>query len=149
MLKKKVLIVDDCKSVQKLTSYILADMGINFTLASNGLEALEKIKLEHYDLVLLDIIMPEINGYQVCRQIKSDSTTRNMPVVFCSSKTGQVDLYWAMKQGADGYISKPVKRSELMKIMAKFDIIKNVNNDDNFPFIYKQGVIRVFSPVIG
>lgn len=149
MLNKQVLIVDDCKIIQRLTSHILADMGINITLASNGLEALEKLKLDPPDLVLLDIIMPEMNGYQVCRQIKSDSTTKNIPIIFCSNKSGEVDLYWAMRQGADGYISKPVKKSELTSIMAKFGIIKNVQYNHNFPLIYKQGIIRVLSPTVG
>lgn len=149
MLKKKVLIVDDCKIVQRLSSHIFANMGLDITLASNGLEAMEKIKLEHPDLVFLDIVMPEMNGYQVCRQIKSDSQTRNIPVIFCSSKNGEVDLYWAMKQGADGYISKPVKKSELMTIMAKFGIIKNVKYNEHFPLLHKQGMIRVLSPAIG
>ncbi|NEP06825.1 MAG: response regulator, partial [Okeania sp. SIO4D6] len=105
MVKKTVLIVDDCEIVRKLGSYFLTKMGLNIILASDGLEALEKIKLEHPDLVLLDIIMPKMNGYSVCRQIKSEPKIMNIPVVFFSSKNKEVDVYWAMKQGANGYIS--------------------------------------------
>ncbi len=143
MLNKKVLIVDDCEIVRTLSSHILAKMGLNITLASNGLEGLEKVKLEHPDLVLLDIIMPEMNGYQVCRQMKSRPQTMNIPVVFFSSKNAEVDVYWAMKQGADGYISKPVKKSELMGIMARFNIIKNVSEEYSNQCIYKQGRVRI------
>ncbi|NET27890.1 PleD family two-component system response regulator [Okeania sp. SIO1I7] len=150
MIKKTVLIVDDCAIVRKLGSHILAKMGLNIILASNGLEALEKIKLESPDLVLLDIIMPKMNGYSVCRQIKSEPTIMNIPVIFCSSKNEEVDVYWAMKQGANGYISKPVKKYELMAIMARFNIIANVKNKYSYSdqFIYKQGCVRILSPEI-
>ena len=143
MLKKKVLIVDDCEIVRTLCSHILAKMGLNITLASNGLEGLEKVKLEHPDLILLDIIMPEMNGYQVCRQIKSQPQTMNIPVVFCTGKSAEVDVYWAMKQGADGYLSKPVKNHELMALMARFHIIKNVREEYSNQCFYKQGRVRI------
>ncbi|NES07013.1 MAG: response regulator [Okeania sp. SIO2F4] len=143
MLNKKLLIVDDCEIVRTLCSYILAKMGLNITLASNGLEGLEKVKLEHPDLVILDIIMPEMNGYQVCRQIKSQPQTMNIPVVFCSGKNAEVDVYWAMKQGADGYLSKPVNKDELMALMGRFHIIKNVSEEYSNQCFYKQGRVRI------
>ncbi len=143
MLKNKVLIVDDCQIVRKLCSHILAKMGFNVKLASNGLDALEKVKLYHPDLVILDIVMPEMNGYQVCRQIKSQPQTMDIPVVFCSSKSTEVDVYWAMKQGADGYLSKPVKKYELMELMAKFNLIKNVSEEYSNKCFYKQGCVRL------
>ncbi|MGD1700968.1 response regulator [Dapis sp. BLCC M229] len=143
MLNKKLLIVDDCEIVRTLCSYILAKKGLNITLASNGLEGLEKVKLEHPDLVILDIIMPEMNGYQVCRQIKSQPQTMNIPVVFCSGKNAEVDVYWAMKQGADGYISKPVNKDELMALMGRFHIIKNVSEEYSNQCFYKQGRVRI------
>ena len=143
MLKKKVLIVDDCEIVRMLYSRILTNIGLDITLASNGLEALEKVKLCHPDLVILDIIMPEMNGYQVCRQIKSQPQTMNIPVVFCSNKSAEVDVYWAMKQDADGYISKPVEKSELMTLMARFNMIQNVNKKYSYQCLYKQGRVRI------
>ncbi|NEP79624.1 MAG: response regulator [Okeania sp. SIO3C4] len=148
MIKKTVLIVDDCEIVRILASRILAKMGLNTILASNGLEALDKIKLEHPDLVLLDIIMPKMNGYSVCRKIKSEPEIMNIPVVFCSSKKQEADAYWAMKQGANGYLSKPIRESELMAIMARFNIIANVKNKYSDQFLYKQGCVRILSPGI-
>ncbi len=148
MLNKKVLIVDDCIIVRTLNSHILTKMGLDITLASNGLEGLEKVKLEHPDLVLLDIIMPKMNGYEVCRQLKSKPQTMDIPVVFCSHKNEEVDVYWAMKQGADGYISKPVKNYELMAVMARFNIIKDVSDKYSNQFLYKQGCVRILSPEI-
>lgn len=148
MIQKTVLIVDDCEFVRKLCSQILTKMGLNIILASNGLEALEQIKLEHPDLVLLDIIMPKMNGYSVCRQIKSEPKMMNIPVVFFSNKNEEVDAYWAMKQGANGYMSKPIKKSELIAIMVRFNIIANVKNIYSDQFIYKQGYVRILSPEI-
>lgn len=148
MVKKTVLIVDDCKVVRKVSSNILTKMGLNIILASNGLEALEKIKLEPPDLVLLDIIMPKMNGYSVCRKIKSEPKIMNIPVVFFSSKNQEVDVYWAMKQGANGYISKPIKKSELIAIMARLNIIANVKDKYSDQFLYKKGCVRILSPEI-
>ena len=143
MLKKKVLIVDDCEIVRILYFRILASIGLDIILASNGLEALEKVKLYLPDLVILDIIMPEMNGYQVCRQIKYESKTMNIPVVFCSNKSAEVDVYWAMKQGADGYISKPIEKYELMTLMARFNMIQNLNEKYSYQCFYKQGRVRI------
>ena len=126
MLNKKVLIADDDSIVRTLYSRVLANIGLSIILANNGLEALEKVKQCNPDLVILDIIMPEMNGYQVCRPIKSQPQTMNIPVVFCSNKSSKVDVYWAMRQGADGYISKPVEKRELMTLMARFNMIKIV-----------------------
>lgn len=148
MIKKTVLIVDDCEIVRKLCSQVLTKMGLSIILASNGLEALEKIQLQHPDLVLLDIIMPKMNGYSVCRKIKSEPKIMNIPVVFFSSKNEEVDAYWAMKQGANGYVSKPIRRSELIAIMARFNIIANAKHKYSDQFIYKQGCVRIFSPEI-
>ncbi|MCL2931741.1 MAG: response regulator [Trichodesmium sp. MAG_R03] len=143
MLNNKVLIADDDSIVRTLYSRILANIGLDITLASNGLEAIEKIKQYHPDLVILDIIMPEMNGYQVCRQIKSQSQTMKIPVVFCSNKSSEVDVYWALQQGADGYISKPVEKSELMTLMVRFNMIKNESQEHSYQCLYKQGVVRI------
>ena len=67
----------------------------------------------------------------------------NIPVVFCSGKSAEVDVYWAMKQGADGYLSKPVNKDELMVLMARFHIIKNVSEEYSNQCFYKQGRVRI------
>jgi twitching motility two-component system response regulator PilH len=61
------------------------------------------------DVIVLDIIMPELNGYEVCRRLKKDPITKQIPIVFCSSQNSQVDLFWGFKQGADAYITKPFR----------------------------------------
>ena len=66
------------------------------------------------DLVVLDIVMPKMNGYEVCRKLKTDPKTQNVPVVMCSSKGEEFDRYWGMKQGADAYVVKPFQPKELV-----------------------------------
>ncbi|MEB3340081.1 response regulator [Okeania sp.] len=147
MSKKKVLIVDDCEIIRKQCSRILIKMGFNVKLASNGLEAIEQVKLYHPDVVILDIIMPEMNGYQVCRQIKSHPQTKNISVIFCSSKCSEVDIYWGMKQGADGYISKPVKKDKLITLMSRFSGYKNEIKEYSDQSLYQEGRIQILPSV--
>lgn len=109
-----VLLVEDSLTQQKMISDLLKDKGLNVTVASDGVEAIEKIQQQSPDLVVLDIVMPKMNGYEVCRRIKSTPTTQNIPVIMCSAKAEEFDRYWGMKQGADAYISKPFHPKELL-----------------------------------
>lgn len=83
--------------------------------AVNGLQAKEYIQANALDLVITDLIMPEMNGYELCRWIKNEPTTQKIPVLICSTKSEEFDRYWGMKQGADAYITKPFHPPELLK----------------------------------
>jgi twitching motility two-component system response regulator PilH len=109
-----VLIVEDSIAQREMITDLLKASGLTVTHASDGLEALEAILSEPPDLVVLDIVMPRMNGYEVCRRLKSDPKTQNVPVVMCSSKGEEFDRYWGMKQGADAYIAKPFQPTELV-----------------------------------
>ncbi len=109
-----VLIVEDSVAQREMIKDLLESSGLKVTAVSDGFEALKLIQGHPPDLVLLDIVMPKINGYEVCRRIKSDATTRMLPVVLCSSKGEEFDRYWGMKQGADAYIAKPFQPTELV-----------------------------------
>ncbi|BCL37090.1 response regulator transcription factor [Nostoc sp. MS1] len=109
-----VLIVEDSLAQREMITDLLKASGLTVTHATDGLEALEAIKDEPPDLVVLDIVMPKMNGYEVCRRLKSDPKTQNVPVVMCSSKGEEFDRYWGMKQGADAYIAKPFQPTELV-----------------------------------
>ncbi len=110
----EVLLVEDSPVQREMISGILQDNGWQVTLAADGIEALEQMQKSSPDLVVLDIVMPRMNGYEVCRRLKSDPKTRNVPVVMCSSKGEEFDRYWGMKQGADAYIAKPFQPVELI-----------------------------------
>lgn len=110
----EVLLVEDSQVQREMISNLLKDNGLKVTVACDGVEALEHIQRSSPDLVVLDIIMPRMNGYEVCRRLKSDPRTKNVPVVMCSSKGEEFDRYWGMKQGADAYIAKPFQPVELI-----------------------------------
>jgi twitching motility two-component system response regulator PilH len=110
----KVLVVDDSITQRQLMSNVLEQSGLTVLIATDGIDALQQIEAAHPDIVVLDIIMPRMNGYEVCRKIKSDPGTQNLPVVMCSSKTEDFDRYWGMKQGADAYIAKPFVAQDLL-----------------------------------
>ncbi|KAB8332929.1 response regulator [Scytonema tolypothrichoides VB-61278] len=110
-----VLIVEDSVTQREMITDLLKANGLTVTHASDGIEALEAIQIACPDLVVLDIVMPRMNGYEVCRRLKSNPKTQNLPVVICSSKGEQVDHYWGIKQGADAYIAKPFQPTELVE----------------------------------
>lgn len=109
-----VLVVEDSAPQREMISELLAKSGMSVALATDGVEALEQVKALQPDIVVLDIVMPRKNGYEVCREIKSDPSTQHVPVIICSSKGEDFDKYWGMKQGADAYIVKPFQPKELI-----------------------------------
>ncbi len=111
---RAVLLVEDSPVQQEMISGLLKDNGWRVIVAEDGLKALEEIEKFSPDLIVLDIVMPGINGYEVCRRLKSDPKLQNVPVVMCSSKGEEFDRYWGMKQGADAYVAKPFEPIELV-----------------------------------
>ena len=110
----EVLVVEDSIAQREMIIDLLRSSGLTVVSASSGPEALEQIQVHCPDLVVLDIVMPKMNGYEVCRRLKADPKTKNVPVVMCSSKSEEFDRYWGMKQGADAYIAKPFQPVELI-----------------------------------
>lgn len=111
----KVLIVDDSQTLRHMLCDLLEENGMQVAAAINGLEAKEYIQASAPDLVITDLIMPEMNGYELCRWIKNEPSTQKIPVLICSTKSEEFDRYWGMKQGADAYITKPFHPPELLK----------------------------------
>jgi twitching motility two-component system response regulator PilH len=110
-----VLIVDDSVTLREMVSGILKNNGLTVVEASNGLEAKEQIESSLPDLVITDLIMPGMNGSELCRWLKNNPSSKGIPVVMCTSKNEEFDRYWGMKQGADAYIAKPFHVSELLE----------------------------------
>jgi twitching motility two-component system response regulator PilH len=98
-----------------MLSELLQNQGLKVLEATNGIEAKEQILSQSPDLVITDLIMPEMNGYELCRWIKGEPTTQHLPVLICSTKSEEYDRYWGMRQGADAYITKPFHPPELLK----------------------------------
>jgi twitching motility two-component system response regulator PilH len=93
---------------------ILQESGMIVQSASDGLEAMEMIQQNCPDVLVLDVVMPRMNGYELCRKLKADPKTEKVLVVMCSTKGEEFDKYWGMRQGADAYITKPFQPAELI-----------------------------------
>lgn len=109
-----VLIVDDSSTLREMIAGLLINAGMSVVEAKDGVEAKELIETNPPDLVVLDIVMPHMNGYELCRWIKNTPNTQTIPVVICSSKSEEFDRYWGMKQGADAYIAKPFRPGDMI-----------------------------------
>jgi len=114
MSVKKVLVVDDSATDLKKLEQIVAEAGYTVITATSGKEALERVRNDHPDAVLLDIIMNDMNGFQVCRAITADAATKNIPVVLVSSKKEKTDQVWGVEQGARAYVTKPFTSEEIL-----------------------------------
>ena len=117
-MSKTILLVEDSPAHMKLMEDALQGKNYNFVLAEDGEEALRKVETDRPDLILLDVVIPKKNGYQVCRQLKAGEDTRTIPIILISSKTAESDRYWGMKQGADGYVTKPYRPEDLASVVA-------------------------------
>lgn len=114
MAKNKILIVEDEESLLKLESILLSSKGYNVTGVMDGRAALEEVRLNRPDLVILDIMLPEMDGFEVCRQIKENPDTRHIPVVMLTAKKNSQDFARGQQVGSDAYITKPFKSSKVL-----------------------------------
>lgn len=112
---KKVLVVDDSPTERFALNEFLSRQGFSVVTAESGAEAIEKAKTEQPDLILMDVVMPGMNGYQATRTITRDEATRRIPVIMCTSKSEETDRIWGMRQGAHAYLVKPLDHEELMR----------------------------------
>ncbi len=112
-----ILIVDDSNSLRQTFSEILSGLKMKVLLATDGTEAISLVKKCTPDLVITDLVMPKMNGYELCRWLKSNPTTQKVPVLICSTKSEEFDRYWGMKQGADAYLTKPFRSDELVMMV--------------------------------
>jgi two-component system, OmpR family, alkaline phosphatase synthesis response regulator PhoP len=110
----KVLIVEDMESVVTLLRMLLEREGFEVTTAQDGLEALEAVRREKPDLVLLDLILPGLDGLEVCRRIRHDPITAHLPIIILSGKEEEADKVIGLEIGADDYITKPFQANELI-----------------------------------
>ncbi len=120
MSKKTILVVEDEESLLKLESILLTSKGFDVIGAANGKIALDILAKEKVDLVLLDIMLPEIDGFEVCQRIKSNPATKDLPVIMLTAKKSQEDLSRADEVGADWYVTKPFKSAKVIETIERF-----------------------------
>jgi two-component system alkaline phosphatase synthesis response regulator PhoP len=108
MMEKKILVVDDEQDIVDLISYNLGKEGYRVATASNGNQAVELANSAKPDLVILDIMMPGMDGFEVCRTLRQNSSTASVAIMFLTAKSGEIDQILGLELGADDYIQKPI-----------------------------------------
>lgn len=118
MAGKKILVVEDSPTQLKLTTAALQDQ-YEILTAMDGEEALQKVLGDKPDLVVLDVIMPKMDGFQVCRKMKASAEMQHIPVIMLTSKNQKADEFWGRKQGADVFLTKPFDEAILLDAVTK------------------------------
>jgi twitching motility two-component system response regulator PilH len=118
---QKILVVDDSKTELHHLSDILGKRGYSVRTAENGEEAMRRLEEDKPQLILMDVVMPGQNGFQLTRAITRDPRFSDVPVIMCTSKNQETDRVWGMRQGARDYIVKPVSADELIAKIKAFD----------------------------
>jgi twitching motility two-component system response regulator PilH len=114
MSKEKILVVDDSPTDLKLATGPLQRKGFVVVTAVDGEEALSKAAEEKPQVIVLDVVLPKKNGFQVCRQLKGAPDTKGIKILLLTSKSQESDRFWGIKQGADGYLTKPYSDNDLV-----------------------------------
>lgn len=120
MAVKSILVVEDSATELLALTKALESHGYTYSVATDGEEGLNKAIRTKPALVLLDVVLPKKNGFQICRQLKSSPDTSHIKIVVISGKTQESDRYWGLKQGADEYLTKPVNQDELLGVIARY-----------------------------
>lgn len=119
-MMSRILVVEDSLTALYVVSDLLVKDGYEVLKATDGEEAVRLAVQEQPNLILLDVILPKLNGFQVCRQIKATPETQKIPVVMITSKSKTTDRHWGIEQGADGYVVKPVDIDQLRAVVGQF-----------------------------
>ncbi|MFN2333303.1 MAG: PleD family two-component system response regulator [Wenzhouxiangellaceae bacterium] len=114
------MVVDDAEADRINLEQIISDKGISVISARNGKEALQKACAERPDMIFLDILMPDMDGFETCRVLRDVEAMKDIPVVIVSSKSNKADRIWAMEQGATAYLTKPYTPADIDGMLGRF-----------------------------
>jgi len=155
--KKLILVVDDNPQNIKVLGNILKENGLSAAFAQTGIRALNSVKKKPPDLILLDVMMPDMDGFEVCKQLKQDAATKDIPVIFLTAKIEKEDVIGGLELGAVDYVTKPFNNKELMTRVnthlelkaAKEKLKQALATKDKFFSIIAHDLINPFSALIG
>ncbi len=119
------LVVEDSLTDRKTLVLYLNKIGFNVLAAESAAEAQTKIAASKPDIIILDVVLPDRSGFELCREFKSNPDINQIPIIFCSSKGTELDKFWGLKQGASAYLVKPLNIEELVKIIQQLIEKKN------------------------
>lgn len=128
-MAKKVLVVDDDPNIQKIVTIFLQTEGCDVITASNGRDALEMISKDKPELMFLDVMMPVMDGYEVCKQIKAQPALKDIPIVMFTAKGSLDDIQKAIRAGADDYVIKPFSKDVLIAKLTKVEKMKKIKSE--------------------
>ncbi len=114
-MNRKILVVEDDPSALRLVGYTLEQEGYQVITASDGLEGVRKARDEHPDLIILDVMLPGLDGYEVCQQLRKKPETANLPILMLTAKAREMDKDTGLKVGADDYLAKHMGAANLRK----------------------------------
>ncbi len=140
-MKEKILIVDDEKDIVKMLDYNLQKEGFKTTLAYDGEEALDKAAVNQPDLIILDLMLPGLDGLEVCKTLKKEQKTSNIPIIMLTAKSQETDKIVGLELGADDYVTKPFSPRELIaRIKA---VLRRAKEKETVPELLKVGDLTV------
>jgi phosphate regulon transcriptional regulator PhoB len=140
-MREKILIVEDEKDIVKMLEYNLKKEGFRVISASDGEDALDLAVREHPDILLLDLMLPGIDGLEVCRSLKKENKTSSIPVIMLTAKGQESDKVVGLELGADDYITKPFSPRELIaRIKA---VLRRAKEKENLPEVFQSGELKV------
>jgi two-component system, chemotaxis family, response regulator PixH len=117
-----LLVVDDTPSQLELINCYLEESGYRVIKADNAKDGFEIAISNLPDIIITDVVMPGMSGFELCRQLKRNPATKKIPVIICSSKDGNIDKVWGMRQGADIYLTKPFGKQELISVVQSLEL---------------------------
>lgn len=117
---KKIMVVDDSPTERAYLDSLLKKKGFEVLLVESGETAIERAKSDKPDLILMDVVMPGLNGFQATRAITRDEATKHIPVIICTTKDQETDKIWGLRQGAKDYVTKPINEGDLIEKIKAF-----------------------------
>jgi len=140
LAESRILVVDDNAQNLELIVAYLDSLGVQVDTAVDGVEALEKVQQADYNLILLDIMMPKMSGFEVCPKLKSDPKTRDIPVIMVTALNELTDIERAIASGTDDFVSKPVNRLELITRVRSLLRVSHLKSELDRTLAYLQEV---------
>ena len=118
-MAKKILVVDDERHIVRLVEVNLTRVGYDVVTAYDGLEALEKVKTDKPDMLILDVMMPRMDGFEVLKELRADPQTKNIPIIMLTAKAQDADIFKGWSSGVDSYLTKPFNPRELLAFVER------------------------------
>jgi DNA-binding response OmpR family regulator len=138
LMNKKILVIEDDPGTVRLIKYCLQQEGYQVLTAPNGLEGIRKAKSEEPDLIVLDVLLPGVDGFEICHRLRAEPQTARLPVLMLSAKAREIDKATGLKVGADDYITKPWHRPELLDkiaaVLQRSSVVSNSNCQQGGPY---------------